>query len=161
MCTGLEHTGDRGHLSLGRLPLCALSPIPQPSLAGSVLQGLRGCISQAPLASGWVWLVRGAGESWEGGPEEGEAGHSPLSCSPPPLPSPRPPPLSPPPPAPISAAQQLCCCRGRLCQPRPLSVPLAPGCQQLPAGAYLPGSTVGFSIFHHQSNQFHVLNSLF
>lgn len=88
MCAGLEHTADRGHLSLGRLPLCALSPIPQPSLAGSVLQGLRGCISQAPLASGWVWLVRGAGESWEGGQEEGEAGHSPLPCSPSPSPLP-------------------------------------------------------------------------
>lgn len=149
--------GDGGNLS-PRGSLCVLSLTLSPSWL-ALCCGLRGYI--IPLAPRWVpWLPAGSGwwevlvrgGWWEGGLQKGEARHRLPPC---PLPR-SPPPAR----APISA---VCCCRGRLL---PAGGPLCPSSPRVPAAscpcdAYLPAPLVGFSVFHHQSNQFHILNSLF
>ena len=77
--------GARGSLSPGG-SLCALSLPLSPSVLPA--EGLHYSPGSplGPQAPRWVWLVRGASESWEGGLQKGEAGHSPSSSSPPPLP---------------------------------------------------------------------------
>ena len=101
-----------------------------------------------PQAPCWVWLVRGAGESWEGGLQKGEAG-----CPLPPRPLPAPHHPLPGLPSQLGAAAE-----AGSCQLGPLSVPPAPGCQQLPAHlmhiSQLPWLASPFSIIRATSSTY-------
>lgn len=134
--------GARGSLSPGG-SLCALSLPLSPSVLRA--EGLHYSPGSplGPQAPRWIWLVRGASESWEGGLQKGEAG------TPPPPPRPH---LSPSPSV-WAALSAVCCCRGRLL---PAGAPLCPSSPRVPA---LPAHAMCISQLHWLASPFSIVRA--